>query len=174
MNSCTSLQASVESVKLSSCPTGNIEVRVLSITPIYINRDYLNRWVYQLQVTNKTTVNVDVLIPNGLVGGRKLDGSIIPSGVTNSIRYTFGNYYYENSSWGGDGAYTQWLTSLSPGASRSATAERFLLGDLFPKGSNGRELTGVSWTSYLNLESIKAKPLGNYSNCDSLPVKLSS
>jgi hypothetical protein len=174
MNSCTSLQASVESAKLSSCPTGNIEVRVLSITPIYINRDYLNRWVYQLQVTNKTTANVDVLIPNGLVGGRKLDGSIIPSGVTNSIRYAFGNYYYENSSWGGEGAYTQWLTSLSPGASRSATAERFLLGDLFPKGSNGRELTGVSWTSYLNLEGVKAKPLGNYSNCESLPVRLSN
>jgi hypothetical protein len=119
-------------------------------------------------------VNVDVLVPNGLVGGKKLDGTIIPSGITNSIRYAFGNYFYENSSWNGEGTYTQWLTSLTPGGSRNLTAERFLIGDYFPKGPNGRELTGVSWTSYLNLESVKAKPLGNYSNCESLPVRLSN
>jgi len=174
MNSCTSLQAIVESVKLSSCPTGDIEVRVLSITPVYISTNYLNRWVYQLQFTNKTAVNVDVLIPNGLVGGRKLDGSIIPSGITNSNRYVSGNYYYETSSWGGEGAYTQWLASLSPGGFRNATAERFLLGDLFPKGTNGRELTGVSWNSFLKTEGIRAKPLGNYSNCESLPIRLAN
>lgn len=174
LNSCTNLEETVDTVRLSSCPVGNIEIKVLSLTPVYINTSYLNRWVYQLQFVNRTGVNVDVLIPNGLVGGKKLDGLIIQSGITNSNRYAFGNYYYENSSWSGDGAHTQWLTSLSPNGFRNATADRFLLGDLFPKGSNGRELTGVSWTSYLNLESIKAKPLGNYSNCESLPVRLSN
>ena len=121
-------------------------------------------------------MNVDVLIPNGLVGGRRLDGSIIPSAITNSTKYVSGNNYYydEHSSWNEEDTYTQWLASLSPGASRNATAERKLLGDLFPKDSSGRELTGVSWTSYLNLESIKAKPLGNYSNCGSLPVRLAN
>jgi hypothetical protein len=174
VNSCTNLEETVETIRLSSCPVGNIEVKVLSLTPVYINTSYLNRWVYQLQFVNRTGVNVDVLISNGLVGGKKLDGTIIPSGITNSIKYAFGNYFYENSSWNGEGTYTQWLTSLTPGGSRNATAERFLLGDYFPKGSNGRELTGVSWTSYLNLESIKVKPLGNYSSCDSLPVRLAN
>lgn len=171
LNSCTSLKGAVEKIKVNSCPSGSIELKIKSLTPGYLQNKYLTRWEYNLEFTNKTPVNVDILIPNDLVGARKLDGSIIPSGIKSDYRYMSGNYYYESSAWSGEGMHTNWLSTLAPGASRSAFATRMLV-DLLPKDANGYELTGVSWNSFLNLEGLKAKPLGNYVSCDSIPVKL--
>ena len=171
LSSCTSLSAKVESMKISSCPTGNIEVKVMSLTPGYLQSKYLNRWEYQLQFTNKTSAMVDILLPNDLVGGKKLDGSVIPSGVKAAYRYMTGNYYNESSSWTNEESHSNWLATLVPGGTEGAFATRMLL-ELFPKDANGRELTGISWNSFLNFDGVKAKPLGNYVSCDLIPVKL--
>jgi hypothetical protein len=171
LNSCTSLKTVVEKIKVNSCPSGSIELKVLSLTPGYLQSKYLNRWEYQLQFTNKTDANVDILLPNDLVGGKKLDGSIIPSGIKSDYRYTSGSYSYEFSSWSDEGSHTKWLATLTPGGIRDAESSRILL-ESFPKDASGQSLTGVSWNSFLNLEGVKAKPLGNYVSCDSVPVKI--